>query len=227
MPANGTEATGGQSACGIGWPVRAPQHLSSGETAGDAQTCREIEETLLLACGRRGYRNVTVAEVLELYGGNRSQFYRHFPGKAECYAAAYRNEIERLVVTLMDTAAARSSWRECLGAALKELAQFAVRQADLARGLLVEVHTAAGPALDKREEIFQRLSRAIDSARNEFRSHHPPPPITPGFMLNAIEAAVCEALEKGEPQRFAEAVPEMTQMIASAYLSDQLEDEGR
>jgi hypothetical protein len=73
----------------------------------------------------------------------------------------------------------------------------------------------------KREEVFERLTRAIDSARRETESRHSPPPITAAFMLSAIEESVVMALVKDEPGRFAETVPELTFLAAAAYFGEE------
>ena len=122
---------------------------------------------MLAACGEKGYRRVAVQDVIDRYGGNRVQFYRHFASKADCYAAAYETEAERLSERILEAAGAASDWRLGLRAGLDELAGFAERRPLLARGLLVEVHVAGGPALARRARAAERFARAIDGGRRE------------------------------------------------------------
>jgi len=193
------------------------------EQAGKATALRErIMEGALEACGERGYRDATVQDVIDRYGGNRAQFYRHFGSKAECYAAAYEFEVERRYALLADRAEAQPGWRRALVAVLEGLAELAIERPALARGLLVEVHVAGGPALLKRLEVFERLTRAVDSARRETESRHSPPPVTATFMVGAIEASVTSALTRREPADFAAAVPELAQMVLAAYFGDEI-----
>jgi AcrR family transcriptional regulator len=177
-------------------------------------------EAMLEACGERGYRQVTVQDVIDGCGGHRVQFYRHFANKAECYAAAYESEIERLCGALLGAARAEEDWRAGLDAALGELARFAAERPALARGLLTEVQVAGGPALAKHEEVFERLSRAVDGARREGSSNHSAPPVTASFIIAAIESAVRRALLEGEPQRFAAAVPELVGLAVVLYFGE-------
>jgi AcrR family transcriptional regulator len=192
----------------------------------DSEAEARIIEAMLVACGERGYRKATVQDVLDRCGGHRVQFYRHFANKAECYAVAYATEIERLCEALLGAARAQETWRAGLRAALEELARFAGERPALARGLLAEAQVAGGPALPKREEVLERLSRAVDSARRETESRHDPPPVTATFMVGAIEAAVTSALSKGKPEEFAAAVPELTGMVVAAYFGEQPVGEG-
>ena len=90
----------------------------------------------------------------------------------------------------------------------------------IARALLIDVHLAGEPAGELRKEMFERLSRAIDSARRETESRHSPPPLTALFMVSAIEAAVVAALVRGDPDSFAESAPELEQLVLAAYFGD-------
>jgi AcrR family transcriptional regulator len=193
---------------------------------GEITRLRErIMDAAVEACGEHGYRDATVQDVIDRYGGHRQQFYKHFAGKAECYAAAYEFEIERLYAALSARAAAEPSWQQGLVAVLRGLATFLGERPTFARGLLVEVHVAGGSALLKRLEVFERLTRAVDSARHETESRHSPPPVTATFMVGAIEAAVTSALTRAEPEDFSAAVPELAQMILAAYFGDDIADE--
>jgi AcrR family transcriptional regulator len=194
--------------------------------AGETTRLRErIMEAALEACGERGYRDATVQDTIDRYGGHRQQFYAHFANKAECYAAAYEFEVERLYAALQARAAAEPSWQQGLVAVLRGLAAFLRERPTFARGLLVEVHVAGGSALLKRLEVFERLTRAVDSARHETESRHSPPPVTATFMVGAIEAAVTSALTRAEPEDFSAAVPELAHMVLAAYFGDEIAGE--
>lgn len=187
----------------------------------NTDTREQILEAMLITCGELGYREVSVQHVIDRYGGYRLQFYRHFGSKSECYAIAYEKEIERLCASLFAAADAEPSWRPGLRAALRQLAELVTSRPSFAKGLLVEVHVAGGAALLKRMEVFERLTRAIDGARRETESRHSPPPVTATFMVGTIEAAVISALVKGEPKRFADAVPELARIVVAAYFDDE------
>jgi AcrR family transcriptional regulator len=187
----------------------------------EAQAREEILAAMLEACGELGYRVVAVKDVYERYGGYRAEFYRHFANKAECYAAAYEAEIERLWRRLERACGAAGEWREGLGAALGELADFVGEHPRRAAGLLVESHVAEGPAGPKRAEVFERLTRAVDGARRETsKSRHSPPPITASFIVSAIEESVVNALASGAPENFAAAVPSLIWLAVYFYFGE-------
>jgi len=179
-------------------------------------------EATLVATGELGYRKATVAAVLDRYGGHRLQFYEQFGSLGEAYAVAHATHLQRLAERLLRAGAAGRDWRAGLRAGLEELGAFATEQPALGRGLLLEVHVAGAPATGQRQEVLERLSRALDSARRETGSRHSPPPLTAPFMVSAIEWAVVRALAKGEPQRFEQAIPELEQLALSVYFDQRV-----
>jgi AcrR family transcriptional regulator len=201
-------------------PSNAPDE-SSGGAAGNAtedSPLRErIMEATMLVAGERGYRHTSVAAVIERYDGYRLQFYREFENLGDAYACAYETHVDRLAQRLLAAGAAAPSWREGLRAALAELGEFLTAQPVLARGLLLQVHVAGDRALALRNEVLERLSRAVDSARRETESRHSPPPVTARFMVSAIESIAVRALNADEPERFAEASADLEQVVCIAY----------
>lgn len=186
-----------------------------------SQAHARMEEELLRACGEKGYRAVSVRDVIERSGGHRVQFYERFASKADCYASAYAVHAERLCEEVLGAGAAERHWRDGLVAALRALGRLINEDPALARGVVVEVHVAGEPALVRRKELCERLSRAIDGARRETGSRHSPPPETAAFMIGAVETAVFSALVKGQPESFAaEAAPELAWMISAAYFDE-------
>jgi AcrR family transcriptional regulator len=176
-----------------------------------------IMVAMLETCGAKGYRLTRVQDVIERYGGHRAQFYSHFASKADCYAAAYRFEIERRYTDLRDDAARASSWQAALRVVLEGIARFVVEQPLRARALVVEAHVADEDVLLKRTEVIERVTTAMDGARLEVASGQSAPPVTATFMIGVIETAVTRALIRGEPKEFAAMVAELGDLVQAAY----------
>lgn len=193
--------------------------LRQQQAQGDAAARAVIMDALLDACGEFGYRRVTVETVCRRYGGSRGHFYRHFPSKADCFVAAYSRESERLekgLAPFADEPLSNARLRE----ALDQLAAFASAHPLRARALLVEVHVAGGDALRRRNEVFERLSLALDKAGRETVSRHSAPPITGEFMINVVDQALSTALIEDSAEEFARTIPELTSLICEAYGSE-------
>ena len=95
----------------------------------------------------------------------------------------------------------------------------------MARTLLLEVHLAGGPSLEKRRLANERLAAAIDEARGEPGPSHSPPELTAAFMVAAIESSATSALAAAEPCRFAAAVPELARLVVGAYFGEEAAEE--
>ena len=198
-------------------PARELGRLRQCEAIRDKERRCRMQRAALAAAGELGYRELTVRHVLERSGEPRARFYRHFANKAACYEGAYEIAANRLGDRLVAIAEAESGWEAGLSRALDCLAQFLVDEPLLARGILVEIHVAGGPAAVKRREVFERLSRAIDSARRETKSRHTPPPIAAEFILAAIEETAVDALIRGAPQEFGQTIPDLSRLAMAIY----------
>jgi AcrR family transcriptional regulator len=179
-------------------------------------------EAMLAACGELGYNAVAVEDVVERSDGSREQFYEQFTDLRDCFQAAYRDEAGRLGDGMLRAGASAGSWREGLHAAIQILVTFVVERPLVARALTIEVHLAGEGAQEARRELHERLSRALDSGRDEIASGYSPPPLTALFMVSAIDAAVVTALVRARPESFAEAAPELEHLVATAYLGDEI-----
>lgn len=198
-------------------PARELERLRQDEAIRARERRCRMQRAALVAAGELGYRELTVRHVLERSGESRAQFYQHFANKVGCYEGAYEIAANRLGDRLVAVAQAESSWLTGLSEALGCLARFLVDEPLLSKGILVEIHVAGEPATVKRREVFERLSRAIDSARRETKSRHSPPPIAAEFILAAIEEAAVDALIRGAPQEFGQAIPELSRLATAIY----------
>ncbi|MET0559763.1 MAG: TetR/AcrR family transcriptional regulator [Solirubrobacterales bacterium] len=179
-----------------------------------------LVEAMLRACTEVGYGRVELDDLLARGGGERADFYRHFANLADCFAAAYEAETDRLCKEILDRAAGAADWRGGLHEGIAVFVEFVSTRSPRARVLLLDVHLAGELAEQQRSAVFERLARAVDTAREESNSNHSPPPLTSLFMVSAIESAAVSALVREQPRSFAEAAPELEQLIVSAYFGD-------
>jgi AcrR family transcriptional regulator len=178
-------------------------HGGQGPGGGAEESARlraATERAILQLSGERGYRNVTVAALIERSGSNRSRFYATFGSKDGCFAAAYSGAIEGLAARLLRACDDGDRWVEGMRNALVELESFVGEDRDLAAGVLVGVYAAGEDAAAKRLEVWERLAEAIDRGRAMGSKERRPPPRSTGmFVLQAIETAVVRNLSEERP----------------------------
>lgn len=172
---------------------------------------------MLQCSGEVGYAQVSVRSVCERYGGSSDQFYREFEDKAECFAAAYDREAERICEQLLSLFDSGGNCTERFEVALGYLTEVAAAEPAVARAIFLEVHVAGGTALEKRREVVERLSRAVDSACRETSSRQNPPPVTAEFIVGIVEQAISGALVRRDQEELHEAVPELAVVLGNIY----------
>ncbi len=187
-----------------------------GETGRSADTGRTaaIERAVLELSGEVGYDDAAVATILGRGGANRAWFYATYAGKSDCFARAYVTAAEAFCRRLLDVCAESADPPTGIRAAIAALVDFAAAEPALATGMFAEVHVAGGDALVKRNEVFERLSRAIDRAYRETPgSRHSPPPLAAGFILDALEATLIKQLR--DPGSFEDLSEELATLALS------------
>lgn len=200
--------------------ARRQADLIAGPRADRAAAIRlSFGRSALVMAGEVGYEKVRVEELIGRAGSNRARFYDAFPDKEACFTWAYEAAAEAFVQHLLATCAAAEDWASGMRCALVRLAHFLDSEPGVARGLLSEPGGAGAVAVAKHEEVFGRLSRAIDRGRREtITSHHPVPEFTPRFILSAIQAAALKFLADPDPGGFEDALPDLLYVAVDFYL---------
>jgi AcrR family transcriptional regulator len=173
---------------------------------------------MLELVGERGYREVTIADVLERSGSHRAQFYAVFGGKAGCFEAAYANELDDLLARLLGPCDEGLPWASGLRGALEELATYVVDDPGVVRGVLSDAWVAGDRADAKRRDALALLTRRIDAARAEIGALAAPPPISARFIVGAVIAASLHYLTKPVGRDFRAELRDVLYMTVDLYL---------
>jgi AcrR family transcriptional regulator len=198
--------------------VRTWEEVLPDRSADDA-----VLEAMLLTVGEKGYAKATVQAVAERARITQDRFHRRFGGKEACFARAYEEAAERLAAQLLATCREAGGWREGFRAGLAELLRFAAEQPLLAKALLVEVRAARGGAWVKHQEIVERLTAALDTAREEPGARPDASPMTAGFLAGAIEESLSIELAAGRGAEVEHLLGDLTRL---AFLQLFGEEEG-
>jgi AcrR family transcriptional regulator len=161
-----------------------------------------------------GYDRTTIAAISGLAGISKSDFYRHFAGKDECFLAAYDEAVERLRAEVLMACAARDDWADGVCAALACLASEPA-QANL---LLVE-GLRAGPG------VYGRFQGAVESFVPYLRDGAPagtsarqPPETADEAVVGGIASLLGRRVLAGEAERLDRFFPELAEFALTPYL---------
>ncbi len=182
------------------------------EALQDRSADADALEAMLLTAGEKGYGKATVREVAERARITQDRFHRHLGGKEACFARAYEEAAERLAAELLEACRGATGWREGFRAGLAELLRFVAEQPLLAKALLVEVRAARGGAWAAHQRQVERLTAALDTARDEPGARPGANPMTAGFVIGAIEEALSLEIAAGRAAGAPRLLPDLTRL---------------
>ena len=203
-------------------PSQTLRAVRSWEEAVPRQSADEgVLETMLLTAGELGYGNATVQEVAKRAGVSRDRLLRRFGSREACFAEAYEEAAERLCEDLLEAGRGAASWREGFRAALAELLRFVAEQPLPAKALLIEVRAARGQAWVKHQQVVERLTEAVDTARREPGALPSATAFTAGFTVGAIEESACLEIGAGRAAQAERLLPGLLHLAVLNYFGEE------
>lgn len=172
----------------------------------------DVLEAMLLTVGEQGYAKTSVREVAERARITQDRFHRRFGSKQDCFARAYEEAAQRLAADVLDAGRGAASWREGFRVGLAELLRTVAEQPLLAKALLLEVRAARGGAWVKHQELVERLTAALATARDQPGARPNSSPMTAGFVAGAIEESICIELAAGRSDEVEHLLPDLTHL---------------
>jgi AcrR family transcriptional regulator len=167
-----------------------------------------------------GYQKTTVSLIGKRAAVSKSDFYRHFESKDECFVAAYEAAIEQIREQVVDSceAAEEKDWAHQVREALDGLLKLLTEQPALGSIVLVE-------GLRAGRGIYDRYQAAVESFVALLREKAPPPPkggkapeATDEAVVGGIAALLGRRILAGEAEQVNELFPEILEFTLSAYL---------
>ena len=185
-------------------------------TGADANARRRTERAMLELSGQVGFRAIDLEALLVRSGAGPEQFGSWFADLEDCFTAAYELEADALCDAMLGESRGALDWRDGTEAALNVVLRFTAARPDVARALIREVHVVGGAALDKHEEVLERLAAAMGE-------QCVPPvggtslPWAPSFVVGAVEGVISGHLDRGETEELLAAAPELMDLIATFF----------
>ncbi len=164
-----------------------------------------------------GFNHTTVSAIASTAGVSKSDFYRHFGGKDECFFAAYDAAVEEVRADVLTACAPRGEWAEGVCAGISAVLAALVASPARANLLLVE-GLRAGPG------IHGRYCGAIESFVPYIRVGAPvgsggrSPVATDEAVVGGIASMLGRRVLAGETPQLARIFPEVAEFALAPYL---------
>jgi len=167
-----------------------------------------------------GYQKTTVSLIGQRAAVSKSDFYKHFESKDECFFAAYETAIERVRERIVGACAAASNdpWALRIREGIVALVMLFTADPALATITLVE-GLRAGPGM------YDRYQAAVDSFVPYLRDGapaapggEPVPEATDEAVVGGIASLLGRRVLAGEAERLDELLPDILEFALSPYL---------
>jgi AcrR family transcriptional regulator len=177
-----------------------------------------IISALAEATVEKGYRAVTIADIVRRAGIARNTFYENFSCKEDCFLSASAFAVNEALRRVFGAACEVQSWPARVDAGLSAFLRYVASEPALARTCIVETFSAGPAAIERYERSIQafvplfRLGREV-SPRGE---------TLPGTLEETIVGGifwiVYQRIIAGQTGQIEELLPELVEFSLTPYL---------
>jgi AcrR family transcriptional regulator len=173
-----------------------------------------ISETL----DRNGYDKTTVSSIGSQAHVSKSDFYRHFASKDECFLAAYDDAAERLRIEVLGACERQAGWAQRVCEGIAAALAWLAREPGCANLLLVE-GLRAGP------DVYDRFPVAVQSFVPLLRDGAPrgtaagrPAEAAGEAVVGGIASLLGRRVLAGEAEQLERFFPDIAEFALAPYL---------
>jgi AcrR family transcriptional regulator len=177
-----------------------------------------IIAALARVTAEKGYRAVTVADIVKQAGIARNTFYENFGSKEDCFLAAQEYAMSAALERVVDAAGEIENWPRRVRAGLTAFLEYVGEEPALARTCMVEA-LSAGPASVRYYEESQQAFVSLFKLGRDVSPHGAELPDTlEEALIGGVFWIVYQRLTGPEPAKIGELLPELTEFILTPYL---------
>jgi AcrR family transcriptional regulator len=167
-----------------------------------------------------GYQKTTVSLIGQRAAVSKSDFYKQFESKDDCFIAAYDQAVVRIRERVLESceATAGEEWPRRVSAAIEALLKLLAAEPALAGIVLVE-------GLRAGRGVYDRYQEAIESFVGYLRQGAPGAPggtevpeATDEAVVGGVASMLGRRVLAGEAEQLGQLFPEILEFVLSAYL---------
>ena len=177
-----------------------------------------IVNALALEVSERGYRAVTVADVVKRAGIARNTFYENFASKEECFLAAQQYAMASALEQVVTAAGEIDDWPRRVEAGLAAFLAYITREPALARTCMVEALAAGSAAIQSYEESMQSFVSLFRVGRDVSPFGGELPESLEEALIGGVFWILHQRLLLAETEQIEELLPELVEFTLTPYL---------
>jgi AcrR family transcriptional regulator len=167
-----------------------------------------------------GYQKTTVSLIGQKAAVSKSDFYKHFESKDECFVAAYDIAVERIreQVVAACEAAGEEEWAYRVRDGIAALLDLFSREPALASIALVEGLRAGRGVYDRYQAAVESFVSVLRHRAPQPRQGSEVPEATDEAVVGGIASLLGRRILAGEAEQLSELFPEILEFALAAYL---------
>jgi AcrR family transcriptional regulator len=177
-----------------------------------------IVTALAIEISEKGYRKVTVADIVKRAAIARNTFYENFRSKEDCFLAAQEFAMSAALERVVAAAGELEEWPWRVRAGLAAFLEFVAEEPALARTCMVE-SLSAGPAAVKYYEESQQAFVSLFRLGRDVTPHGEDLPETlEEAIIGGVFWIVYQRLAAAEPAAVPELLAEVVEFALTPYI---------
>jgi AcrR family transcriptional regulator len=167
-----------------------------------------------------GYQKTTVSLIGGRASVSKSDFYKHFESKDDCFFAAYEAAIERIRKEVVDGCAGhdRSEWSPRVRGGIAALLGFLARDPALASLSLVEGLRAGRGVYDRYQAAVESFVPYLRDGAPRAPDGDPVPAATDEAVVGGIASLLGRRVLAGEAEQIDKLLPDVLEFALTPYL---------
>jgi AcrR family transcriptional regulator len=202
-------------------PSRPPRTRPGGHQLRREVVVHHQRERILTAVAElvaeRGYRAVTVADIVKRAAIARLKFYENFSSKQGCFLAAYDRALEEATRRVGEACERHpDSFSERVSAGLAALLDYAAAEPALARACIVEAPSLGAAMGGRRGQALAAFAPLLDGARQEAEGELPAG--VEESVFDGLYWLLYDAILTGVPEHVEELRPQLVEFALLPFL---------
>jgi AcrR family transcriptional regulator len=175
---------------------------------------------LILTLAEVGYQKTTVSMIGRRAAVSKSDFYKHFDSKDECFLAAYDFAVERMRATVVDACAAAGSaaWARRVQAGVVALLALLAAEPPLAAIVLAEGLRAGRGIYDRYQAAVESFVPLLREGAPDGPGGHLVPPATDEAVVGGVASLLSRRVIAGETADLTGLVTDVVEFVLTPHL---------
>jgi AcrR family transcriptional regulator len=166
----------------------------------------------------RGYRAVTVADIVRRAGIARNTFYDNFASKEDCFLATQDYAVEEALQRVIEAASEAESWEDRLIAGLSAFLKYVAGEPALARTCIVEALSAGPAAQERYEESLQSFVPLLRIGRESSPHGADLPETMEETIAGGIFWVIYQRIVLGQTEQIESLLPDLVDFALTPYI---------